>query len=52
MKPGVIYNQDCTEFFMANPPEAMMAGEVSPQVREKAGRLLSWHRLAFRRAGC
>lgn len=30
MKPGVIYNQDCTEFFMANPPEAM-SGELVDQ---------------------
>ena len=27
MKPGVIYNQDCTEFFVVNPPEAM-SGEL------------------------
>ena len=30
MKPGVIYNQDCTEFFMVNPPEAM-SGELVDQ---------------------
>ena len=32
MKPGVIYNQDCTEFFMANPPETM-SGELVDHVR-------------------